>query len=99
VRLIADAEQQEIRRASRRDDAEVVRSERGCGIDIEFQDEAGEAAFDDAAADCGIEKDDSLRAVQVLAEDGDRNFSPRRPALWIHRRERREAGLDFLRRA
>jgi len=99
VRLIADAEQQDIRCSSRRHDAEIVRTEGGLGVDVEFQGKPRETAFNDAAANHRIEKDDGLRAVQVLAEDGDRKFHARRPALRVDRSERREPSFDFVGRA
>jgi len=97
VRLIADAEQQNIGSAARRDNAEVVRAEgrirRGCKIERQ----AGVSALDDIAVNCGVEKYDGLRAIDKLPQYFDPQLRSGLRALWKNGTELGHPGHDGLR--
>jgi hypothetical protein len=66
VGLIANAKQHDVRCSARRHNAEIMLAERRFGSDLEIDREMGVRAFNDAAANRGIEQHHGRRAVHKL---------------------------------
>ena len=75
-----------------------MRPERGLGVHVDFECEAGEGRLDDPPADGGVKKDYGLGAVQIFAKDSDRDFGAGSPTLRVDGGEGGHACLDFVRR-
>ena len=97
MRLIADAEDHQVRRATRRDHAEVVGAERRFGTDLEPQACTSEVALDHFASDRRVEKQDRLGTIEELAHHIDFEGGVSFPALWENVGDDGQVMLDLVR--